>query len=76
MWENQAGKFTTSKKVNVDFCLLDFSATKIVMWKCPVNESTNVRYDMTLVRELLTALGTDLDFSDSVTIGGEGSYEG
>ena len=30
MWETQAGKFTTSNKVNVDLCLPEFSATKIL----------------------------------------------
>ena len=29
MCETQEGKFTASKKVNVDFCLTEFSATKI-----------------------------------------------
>ena len=32
MWKNQAEEFTTSKKVNEDFFLLEFSATKIVTW--------------------------------------------
>ena len=38
MWEIQAGKFTTSQKVNVDFCLPEFSATKIVSWKYHINK--------------------------------------
>ena len=33
MWEIQTGMFTTSKKVNVDFFLLEFSAAKIARWK-------------------------------------------
>ena len=28
MWETQSGKFTTSKKVNIDFFLPEFSAKK------------------------------------------------
>ena len=56
MWETQAGKFTTSKKVNIDFFSPDFSATKIVTWKFHVDESTNGIYDMILGRDLLTAL--------------------
>ena len=36
-WETQAGKFTTSKKVNVYFCLIEFSTTKIVSWKYHVD---------------------------------------
>ena len=70
MWETQAGKFTTSKKVNVDFCIPKFSATNIVTWKCHVDDSTNGRYDMILGRDLLTALGLDLKLSKNVIIGG------
>ena len=32
-WGTQARKFTTSKKVNVDFCLPEFIAMEIVTWK-------------------------------------------
>ena len=69
MWETQSGNLMTSKKVNVDFCLPEFSATKIVTWKCHMDESTNGRYDMILGRDLLTALGLDLKFSENVLIG-------
>ena len=62
-------------KVNVDFCLPYFSATKIVTWKCHVNESTNVRYNMILGRDLITALGLNLKFSDHFIIIEEGLYE-
>ena len=61
-WETQARKFTTSKKVNVDFCLPEFSATKIVTCKCHVDDSTTGIYDMILGRDLLTALVLDLFF--------------
>ena len=30
MWETKSGKFTTSKNVNIDFCLPEFSATNII----------------------------------------------
>ena len=42
-WETQAGNFTTLKKVNLDFCLPEFTVTKIVMWKCHMDESTTRR---------------------------------
>ena len=67
-WETQAGKFTTSKKVNIDFFLPEFSATKIVTWKCHIDDSTNVIYDTILGRDLLTALGLDLKFSKNVIL--------
>ena len=76
MWENKSGNFMTLKKMNVDFCLLEFSATKIVTWKCHLDEPTNGRYGMILGRDLLTALGMDLKFSDTSIICGEGPHEG
>ena len=62
--------------MSVDFGLPEFSATKIVTWKCHVDKTTNGRYDMILGRDLLDALGLDINFSEKVTIGGEGPYEG
>ena len=76
MWETQAGKFTTSNKVNVDFCLPEFSSTKIVSFKCHVDNKTNSRYDMILGRGLLTSLGMYIQFSENLVIDGEGPYEG
>ena len=75
-WEIQARKFTTSKKVNVYFCLPEFSSTKIVTWKCHVDKFTTGRYGMILGRDLLTALGLDLNWSENVIIGGRGPHEG
>ena len=76
MWENQAGKFMTSKKVNIDLLLPEFSATKIMTWKCLVDESTNSRYDMILVRYLLNTMVLDLKFTENVIIGGKIPHEG
>ena len=75
MWEIQAGKFTTSKKAKIDFRPPEFSATKILTCKYNIYESTNGRYYMILAKDLLTALGLDLKFSDNVIIGGKGPYE-
>ena len=71
-WKNQEGKFTTSNKENVDFCLPEFIATKKVSWKFHVYKQTNSRYDMILGRNLLTALGLDLKFFVNLIIVGEG----
>ena len=70
MWENQSGKFMTLKNVNVDFCLTEFSGKQIVTWKFYVDKSTNGRYDMILGRDLLTALGMSIKFSDKILIDG------
>ena len=75
-WETQARKFMTSQKVNVHFCLTYFSTTKIMSWKCHVNSSTNIRYDMILGRDLRNALGLDIKFSENIIMGGDVTYEG
>ena len=62
--------------VNVDLCLPEFSATKIVSLKGQVDNQTNSRYAMILGRDQLTALVMDLKFSDNIIIGGDGPYKG
>ena len=76
MWETQAEKFTTLKKVRVEFYLPEFSATEIVAWKFHVNESTKGRYNMIPGRYLLTALGLGLHFFNCIIVGGKVPYEG
>ena len=71
MWETQDGKFTTSKKLKVYFCLPKFSVTKIAMWKCHVDKSTTSRCNMVLGKYLITALRLDLMFSENIIIGGK-----
>ena len=46
------------------------------MCKCHVDESNNGKSDIILGRDLLTALGLDLKFSENVIIGGKGTCEG
>ena len=41
-----------------------------------MDNKTNIRYDMILVRDQITTLGLDLKFSGNIIIGGEGPYEG
>ena len=76
MWETQAGKFMTSQKANTYLCLTEFSTTKIVSLKCHINSSTNIRYDIILGRDLLTATGIYLKFSEHIIMGGDGTYAG
>ena len=57
------------------FCLPDFSATKIVTWKCHIDKSTNGIYDIILGRDLLTTLVLDLQFYENVILGGVGPYK-
>ena len=74
-WETQAGKFTTSQKDNIDLCIPEFSSTKILSWKYHADNKTNRGYDMILGRDLLTSMGLDLNISEDIIIGGEGTYE-
>ena len=41
-----------------------------------MDNQTNSRYDIILGRDLLNALGLDLNFSSNIIIGGDGPYEG
>ena len=41
-----------------------------------MDNQTKSRYGMILGRDLITALGLDLKFSENIIIGGEGPYEG
>ena len=56
-WHMQAVSITTDLKVKIDLTLSEISATKIVTWNFHVDNSSKGKYDMILVRNLLTALG-------------------
>ena len=62
----QAGNITTNLKVKIYFTIPELSATKIVMWNCHVDNSAKVRYYMILGRYLLTALGSNPNFSENL----------
>ena len=53
-WHTQAGNITTNLEVEVKFILPELSATNFVTWKCHVDDSAKVRYNMILGRYLLT----------------------
>ena len=50
----KVGYITTNIKVKADFTLPILSATNFVTWKCHVDDSAKVRYDMILGQYLLT----------------------
>ena len=50
-WQTQAFKFTTNDTETVEIYLPEFSTTKIVTWKCHINESIESRYDIILGRD-------------------------
>ena len=50
----QAGNITTNLNVKIYFTLPELSATKIRMCICHADESSKARYDMVLVRAILT----------------------
>ena len=45
-------------------------------WKFEKDRSTNSRWNITLGRYLLTALGLDLKVSEKIILGGDGSFKG
>ena len=51
IWQTQGWNFTTNEMETVYFCLPEFSATKIMTWRCHVVESTESRYNIILGRD-------------------------
>ena len=76
MWQTQGGNFTTNEMATVDFCLSELNATKIVTRKFHVKDSTEIRYNIFLGIDLITALVLDLKFSGNILVGGDGPHEG
>ena len=55
-WNTQAGNITTNLMINIYFALPALSAANFLTWKFHVDDSAKGRYDMILVRDLLTKL--------------------
>ena len=72
----KAGNITTNINVEVEFTLPEPRAMNVVTWKCPVNDSTEVRYDIILGRDILTELGLNLKFFDHVIKAYDGNFKG
>ena len=51
-WHMQALNITTNLKVKVYFNLTSLSATNFMTWKCHVDDSAKVSYDMILGRDI------------------------
>ena len=75
-WHTQAGKITNNLKVKIDFTSPELRATKTVTWNCHVDDSAKIRYDMILGRDILTALGLNLKFSEHVIKADDGNFNG
>ena len=54
--------FTKTFMVKVEFSLPVLSATKIVTWKCHMDDSLSGRYDMVIGRHIFSKLVIDLKF--------------
>ena len=65
-WHTQAGNVTTNLKVKVDFTLPALIATGVVTWRYHLDDSAKGRYYMIYVRDILTELGLNLNFSEHV----------
>ena len=62
--------------LKLEFSLSVLSVTKILTWKCHVDESTTGRYGMIIGRDLLTKLGIHLKFSTNAIECDKGPYQG
>ena len=54
-WHKKGGSITINIKVKIDFTILELSAENILTRDCHVDESSKGRYDIILVRYILTA---------------------
>ena len=75
-WHTQAGNITTNLKVKLYFTLPAFRGINVVTCICHVNESTKGRYEMILVRDLLTQLGSNLYLSEKFIEADDGHFKG
>ena len=75
-WHTQAGSSTTNLKDKMYFTLPELSPTKIVTWKFHVDEYAKGRYDIIFGRDIWTALGLNLEFSDRVIEADDGYFKG
>ena len=74
-WHTQAVSIITNIKVKIYFTLFEISATKIVTWKWHVDESAKGRYSVILGRDILTALGLNIEFSVNVIKADDGTLK-
>ena len=65
-WNTQAGNITTNLRVKIDITLPALRAKNFVTWNCHVDESAKGKYNMILVRYLLTELLLNIKFSEHV----------
>ena len=72
----QTGNYTSNSMVTLEFSSPELIATKIVTWKCHVDDSTAGSYDMILSRDLLTKLGIDINISMNTIDSGKGTHQG
>ena len=75
-WHTQAGSITANLKVKIDFTSPELGATKIVTCNCHVNDSSKGRYDMILAGYILTDLGLNLKFSNTLIEEYDGPFKG
>ena len=75
-WHTQAGNITTNFKVKVYFTLPTRSAMNVMTWKCPVDDSAKVRYDIISGWYLLTQSWLNLKISEHGIESDDGTFKG
>ena len=69
-WNTKAGSFNTNSKCKISFVLPEFHENRDITANVYVDNSSNedCKYDMIIGRDLLSALGIDLVFSEGVML--------
>ena len=55
-WKTQLGNLIDNHKVNTNFYLPELSKTNILTWDCHVDDSAEIRCDVIMGIDLLTAI--------------------
>ena len=64
VWQTQGGRFTTTKRCQVQFSLPEFHDNRLIHWNFHVaSATTSSNYDVIIGRDLMTELGITLDFN-------------
>ena len=75
-WHTQAINITTNLKVKVDFTLPALSVMNVGMCRCHVDNSAKGRYNMILVRDVLTKLRLNLKLYQHFIESDDGPFNG
>ena len=55
-WKTQSGNLKNNKKSKLNFLITEFVTKQIMTWEFHINRSPEIRYNIILVRDIITEL--------------------